>query len=110
MTNIKSNFSIFLFCTHIDEVQIFNETKSIIRLENIAVEFEDILKARNQQNYAMNAAIFFSQTNNSKNFWNSKHESQELSERIILKNFDFEKKNIVTTVRFYYSAKINEWF
>ena len=46
MIDIKSNFSIFLFCTHIDEIQIFNETKSVIRFENIAVEFEDILKTR----------------------------------------------------------------
>ena len=68
MIDIKSNFSTFLFCTHINEIQIFNETESVIRLENITVEFENILKARNQQSYAINAAIFLSQTNNSRNF------------------------------------------
>ena len=40
----------------------------------------------------MNTTIFFNQTNNNKNFWNSKHENHELFERIISKNFDFKKK------------------
>ena len=68
MIDIESNFSTFLFCTHIDEIQIFNKAESVIRLENIAVEFEDILKTRGQQSYAMNAAVSFSQTNNNKSF------------------------------------------
>ena len=109
MINIKNSFNTFLFCIHINEIQIFNEAKSVIRLENITIEFENILKTRNQQNYAMNTTIFFNQTNNNKNFWNSKHESQKLFKRIISRNFDFEKKNTVTIVKFYYSAKISEW-
>ena len=92
MIDIKNNFNIFLFCTHINKIQVFNETKSVIQFENIKVEFKDILKTRNQQNYAMNTTIFLNQTNNNKSFWNSKHESQKLFERIVSKNFDFKKK------------------
>ena len=68
MINIKNDFNVFLFCIYINKIQIFNKTKSIIRFENITIEFKNILKIRNQQNYAINATIFFIQTNNNKNF------------------------------------------
>ena len=68
MIDIENNFNTFLFCIHINEIQIFNKTKSIIRFENITIKFKNILKIRNQQNYAINATIFFIQTNNNKNF------------------------------------------
>ena len=45
--NIKNNFNIFLFCIYINEIQIFNKTKLIIRFKNITIEFENILKTRN---------------------------------------------------------------
>ena len=45
--DIENNFNIFLFCIHINKIQIFNKTKSIIRFENITIEFENILKTRN---------------------------------------------------------------
>ena len=66
------------------------------------------MKTQNQQNYTMNTTIFFNQTNNNKNFRNSKHENQKSFKRLISKNFDFEKKDIVTIVKFYYLTKINE--
>ena len=68
MIDIKNNFNIFLFCIHINKIQIFNKTKSIIRFKNITIEFKNILKTRNQQNYTINTTIFFIQTNNNKNF------------------------------------------
>ena len=47
MIDIENNFNTFLFCIHINEIQIFNKTKSIIRFENITIEFENILKTQN---------------------------------------------------------------
>ena len=44
MINIKNNFNIFLFCIYINEIQIFNKTKLIIRFENKTIEFKNILK------------------------------------------------------------------
>ena len=44
MINIKNDFNVFLFCIYINKIQIFNEIKSIIRFENITIEFKNILK------------------------------------------------------------------
>ena len=109
MIDIKSSFSTFLFCTHIDEVQIFNEAESVIRLGDIAVGFEGILGARGQQGYAMDAAVPLSQADNSRSLWNSKHESQGPPGRIASRDFGLEEGDTVTAARPYYPAKASGW-